>query len=187
MKHTFIKLNDLRLLEDYNYNCKLDFLTKFNLVNNLAQKHINKISLNFGFKQIKFNKKQMVPFFMILELISNQKCVVTTSRKNILNLKIKRGSITGCKVTLRKKNLYNFIDTLILSLPRSENFKNFYFNKKIKSYSFSVKILDLFIFHSIESELVDFIKSLDINFIFNTINNQEKIFLLTYFKIPVIH
>ena len=73
MKHTFIKLNDLRLLEDYNYNCKLDFLTKFNLVNNLAQKHINKISLNFGFKQIKFNKKLTIKTYNSFRLSSKLK------------------------------------------------------------------------------------------------------------------
>ena len=178
--------NNLRLLEDYNYNGKLDFLTKFNIINNLSQKKIIKISLNFGFKNIGFNKKQMVPFFMVLELISNQKCVVTRSRKNIINLKIKKGGIVGCKVTLRNKNLFNFLDTLILALPRAENFKLFNLKNKNKSNNFSTVLSDLFIFHSLESVLVDYIKKLDINFIFNTVNNSEKKFLLTYFKIPVI-
>jgi len=52
------KLNNLRIYEDFFYNQKLDFLTKFNLINNLAQKNITKITLNFGFKNIKFEKKK---------------------------------------------------------------------------------------------------------------------------------
>lgn len=51
-------LTDLRLHEDFTYNYKLDFITKFNLINNLAQRKIFKISLNFGFKNINFDKKK---------------------------------------------------------------------------------------------------------------------------------
>jgi len=57
----------------------------------------------------------MVLFFLILELIANQKCILTTSKKNIIFLRLKKGSITGCKLTLRNKNLYEFLDTLLLS------------------------------------------------------------------------
>lgn len=179
-------LQNLRIQEDYKYNYKLDFLTKFNIINNIDCRKIFKISLNFGFKNISFDKKKMVPFFMILELISNQKSYITFSKKNVLSIKIKKGTITGCKVTLRNKNLYNFLDTLILSLPRYENFKGFYFNKKNKKISnVKINLSDLFVFHAVESELISYVKHLDINFIMNTVNNDEKIFLLTYNKIPI--
>ena len=180
-------MNDLRLHEDFIYNYKLDSLTKFNIINNLAQKKIFKISLNFGFKNINFDKKKMIPFFMILELISNQKSYITFSKKHVLSIKIKKGTITGCKVTLRNKNLFNFLDSLVLGLPRYEDFKGFRFNKKNKKVNnIKINISDLFIFHTIESELVNYIKYLDVNFIFNTVNNDEKIFLLTYNKIPLL-
>jgi large subunit ribosomal protein L5 len=180
------KLN-IRTFEDYIYNYQLDFLTKFNIINNLDKKKFLKITLNFGFKEVAFDKKKMIPFFFILELISNQKCAITTSKKDFLSLKIKKGSITGCKVTLRNRNLYNFLDTLILALPRYENFKGFFIkklNKKVNN--FSISLLNLFIFHSIESELLNFIKKLDINFMFNTTTIDEKIFLLSYNKLPII-
>ena len=139
------KLNNLRIYDDYFYNQKLDFLTKFNLINNLAQKNITKITLNFGFKNIKFEKKKMILFFMVLELITNQKCILTSSRKNLIFLRIKKGSITGYKVTLRKANLFNFLDNLLLALPRSENFKGFFYNKKTKKHNnFSTRLEDLF-------------------------------------------
>ena len=181
------KLNNLRIYDDFFYNQKLDFLTKFNLINNLAQKNITKITLNFGFKNIKFEKKKMILFFMVLELITNQKCVLTSSRKNLIFLRIKKGSITGCKVTLRKTNLFNFLDNLLLALPRSEKFKGFFYNKKtLKQNNFSTRIEDLFIFHSLESEIVSFVKTLDVSFSFNTISDDEKFFILTYYKLPLI-
>ena len=181
------KKNYLRIYEDFLYNYKLNFLTKFNIINNLSQKNFNKIKLNFGFKNIKFEKKKMILFFMVLELITNQKCVLTSSRKNLIFLKIKKGSITGCKVTLRNNNLYNFLDNLLLALPRSENFKGFFFNTKSKKQNnFSTKIQDLFIFHPLESELVSYIKTLDISFSFNTFNDYEKFFIFNHNKIPLI-
>ncbi len=177
----------IRTFEDFIYNYQLDFLTKFNIINNLDKKKFLKISLNFGFKDVSFDKKKMVPFFFILELISNQKCAITTSKKDFLSLKIKKGSITGCKVTLRNRNLYNFLDTLILALPRYENFKGFFMKKlNKKTNSFSIILLNLFIFHSVESELISFIRKLDINFVFNTTNIDEKVFLLSYNKLPII-
>jgi len=129
-KKTQINFNLLINNEDFNFNYNLDFSTKFNLVHNLTPKHCTKITLNFGFKDIKFEKRQMIIFFFLLELLSNQKCVVTTSSKNLINLKIKKGSVTGCKVNLRNVNLNEFLNTLLLGLPRSEVFKGFSFKKK---------------------------------------------------------
>jgi large subunit ribosomal protein L5 len=152
-------LQDLRIYEDFIYNYKLDFLTKFNIINNLDYRKIFKISLNFGFKNINFDKKKMIPFFMILELISNQKSYINFSKKNVLSIKIKKGIITGCKVTLRNTNLYKFLDVLLLSLPRYENFKGFFLQKKNKKFNnVKMNLLDLFIF-SIFNKLYSIIKS----------------------------
>ncbi len=176
-----------RIFEDYCFNQKLNFLTKFNIINNLSQKNFNKISLNFGFKDIKFDKKKMILFFMVLELITNQKCILTSSKKNLIYLRIKKGSITGCKITLRKNNLYNFIDNLILALPRSDVFKGFYWNQStLKKQYFSTKLDDLFIFHSLETEWIAFIKSLEITFSFNTYSEFEKFFIFSINKLPII-
>jgi large subunit ribosomal protein L5 len=181
------QLKNNRIYEDFFFNHKLNYLTKFNIINNCSQKNIIKITLNFGFKNINFDKKKMILFFMVLELITNQKCVLTSSRKNVEVLRIKRGSITGCKVTLRKINLFEFLDNLIISLPRSENFKGFFFNKKTnKQNNFSTNIEDLFIFYPLESEIVSYIKTLNINFSLNTTNDFEKFFIFSSYKLPLI-
>jgi large subunit ribosomal protein L5 len=112
-----------RLQEDFLYNQSLYSLTKFNQINKFNQKKIHKIILNFGFKNVNFDKKKFLTFLMILELISGQKCVLTVNNKKHTRFKMKKGTVVGCKITLRKKNLYEFLDTLQLSLPRIENFK----------------------------------------------------------------
>ena len=112
--------------------------------------------------------------------------MLTISRKNVILLKIKKGSVTGCKVTLRNENLSSFIDTLIIGLPRSEIFTGFSFKKNSEKHlSFSTKIKNLFIFYALESELISSIQNLDITFKFNTINDFEKCFFFTYNKIPL--
>ena len=185
-KNTLKKNNFLPNFENFNYNYNLDYITKFNKINTFSKTKCIKISLNFGFKEIKFDKKQMILHFFILELLSNQKCVITVSRKNLISFKIKKGSVTGCKITLRNNQLNSFLDTLILGLPRSEMFKGFSFKKNSNKHNtFSTKLKNLFIFYSLESDINSFIKSIDISFSFNTVNDLEKRFFFTYNKIPL--
>jgi large subunit ribosomal protein L5 len=127
----------------------------------------------------------MVTYFFFLELISNQKCVLTTSRKNLINLRIKKGSITGCKVTLRRKSLDFFFLTLLLGLPRLEIFKGFFLKKngEMKN-SFSTKLKNLFIFYVLEFEFKNNLVAMDLTFNFNKTNNFEKCFFLTFFRMP---
>lgn len=155
--------------EDAFFNYNLNYFTKFNTSHSLLKNKCKKISLNFGFKDIKFEKKQMILYFFLLELLSNQKCILTISRKNLINLKIKRGSISGCKVTLRNNALHSFLDTLMLSLPRAEIFKGFIFKThSLKKNTYSTQLKNLFIFYTLESDFVNYVKHLDITFTFTT-------------------
>jgi len=186
MKYTQILGNLITTAEDDYYNYDLDFCTTFNNLNYNFISKCKKITLNFGFKDIKFEKKNMIIHFFLLELLTNQKCVITTSTKNLIAFKIKKGSITGCKVTLQNKNLFNFLETLLISLPRSEIFKGFIFKKNVfKYHAYSTKITNLFIFYMIESELTNFIKYVDITFNFNTICESEKQFFFTCNRFPL--
>lgn len=186
MKLNIILKKNFRIYEDLIYNQKIDFITKFNGLNNHSQPLLKRIILNFGFKNIHFEKKKMVLFFLILEMISNQKCIITKSKKNLIIFKIKKGGIAGCKVTLRNILLYEFLDNLILSLPRLDNFKGLNFNLNTeKKNEYSMLLKNLFMFYLIETEIASFINFLDINFFFNTSADFEKIFLFFYYKIPL--
>ena len=112
-----------RFGEDLIYNQKLYAVNIFPYSTLLSQGRINRAVLNFSFRDIDFNKKRALPFFFALELLTKQKCVATLSSKNILYWKLRKGMLVGCKVTLRKKNLNDFFDSLALALPRMEKYK----------------------------------------------------------------
>lgn len=180
-------MENLIFLEKLNYNDKLYFITKFNQTNLISNSSLTKIIAHFSFKAINFDKKKSLLFLLLLELITNQKCCITRSKKNIIVMKIRTGSLTGCKVTLRKNNLYRFIDSIILSLPRLEDlsFLSLKKNRYIKGKTISFKFIDLFSFYQIEKLMVSYINKLELNWVFNTFIWQEKIFLLMSFYMPV--
>lgn len=184
--------NDITNLRFKTYSkeiIELDYITKFNLINNHRQGKIKEIVLNFSFKNIDFNKKKVIPFFMTLELITGQKCKITRSSQPVMALKLRKGAMVGCKVTLQKDNLYKFLDYLLLALPRSENFKGILIKKVKKSNNntFSFNLEDLFTFYQAELDLNPIIQYLDVTFIMNTFSFEEKLFLLSSYKFPLIN
>lgn len=177
-----------RFKEDYYYNQQLQMLSLFpyNNVHKIAR--FSKIILNFSFKSVDFNKKKSLAFFLAIELLTNQKCIATLSSKNVLAWKLRKGMLVGCKVTLRKKNLYEFIDNLVLALPRMEKFTPIVLPKtqKITSSSLILPLKEVVFFYPIELGLGinTEVKKIDINFIFNTTSKEEKLYLLRANKIP---
>jgi len=162
-------------------------VTKFNSLNYLNQAKLNKIILTFSFKDINFNEDKVIPFFFALELISGQKSTITLAKKPSVSLQVRKGMLSGCKVTLRKKNLFRFLDYLNLTLPRLENFNLIKIKdiKKNKKNAFNLMLTDLFSFYQLEAELDPNIKLLQIIFIFNTKNYEQKLFLLSSYQLPI--
>jgi ribosomal protein L5 len=98
--------------------------------------------------------------------------------------------LVGCKVTLRMKNMFDFFENLILTLPRMEKFQHIYKRKLEKSRTnlFIISLVEIFLFYPLELGLgVNFeISKLNINFLFNTFLKEEKIFLALGNKLPVL-
>ena len=83
--------------------------------------------------------------------------------------------------------MFSFFETLLISLPRSEVFSGFNFNlKNNNEKNYSTKLKNLFIFYTLESDILPTIKTLDITFNFNTYDNIEKCFFFTHHKIPIV-
>ena len=181
-------LSKTRYNDYYTDIIQLDVLTKFNIINTHKKINIKKIVLNFSFNAINFNKKKAIPFFMALELITGQKAKITRAKKPAMALKIRKGSMVGCSITLQNINLYQFYEYLILALSRSENFQGFevnhFIHKANNSVSFTLE--DLFTFYQIETDLDPAIKYLDITILFNTLSWEEKIFLMSSYKFPIL-
>ena len=164
------------------------FLTKFLKVKtNLTDNTILKIILNFSFRYINFNKKRITPFLLVLELLVNQKAFLTRSRKPILYLNIRQNALVGCKLTLRKKPIYKFLDNLVVFLPYLTDDKNLMdkLNKKTKSNFIIINWNNLFKISTLQNLSLDVLTNLSGNFIFKTWFIEEKVFVLLSNNIPL--
>ena len=182
-------LNINRFKEYQKSTHKINNITMFSYGNIYLLANFYSIILNFSLKNVGFNKKKALSFFLGIEYLTNQKCIATLSSKNILEWKLRKGALVGCKVTLRKKNLYEFLDILTLSLARMEKFtgvqlKN---NKKNITNTLGIKLVELILFYPIELGLGinSDVKQMDIYFLFNVFNLEEKLFLLKSKRIPI--
>lgn len=162
------------LINHYKNVIIYDLITKIHLKNIFEIPKINKICLNIGFKDANINKKKLINIIILLKLITNQKPLSTKSKKNNIFLKIKKNSIIGCKITLKKKNMNFFLEKLLIFfLPNIKkiNFKN----KNILNF----QIKNILNFFELKTEFLKFknIPSLDISIHSNT-NNNIKLFIL---------
>ena len=189
--------NYINFEEDAVYQRVLSSITVFPYFSLYNTIDFYKGTLNLSLKNIEFNKKKALVFFFAMELLTNQKCVATLSSKNVLAWKLRKSALVGCKVTLRKKRLLEFLDTLFISFPRMENFKgvNVLVSSKKKSNvtqdflnNFTFTLNELIMFYTIELGLGinTEVRKAKVQFSFTSYNRLEHIFLLTSSKIPVI-
>ena len=154
-----------------------NFLIKYNYKNIFEIPKITKICLNIGFKDSNIEKKKLINIILLLKLLTNQKPLITKSKKNNIFLKIKKNSIIGCKITLRKKNIFIFLEKiLIFILPNLTKIK---FNlKTINILNFQIK--NILYFFELKTEFLKFknIPPIDISIHTNAKNNNELFLLL---------
>ena len=157
-----------------------DLLTKLNFKNIFEITKITKICVNIGFKNANIDKKKLINIILLLKLITNQKPLLTKSKKNIIFLKIKKNSIIGCKITLRKKNIFFFLEKLIIFiLPNFNQIKLTLKNKNILNF----KIQNILDFFELKTEFLKFknIPAIDVSIHTNAKNNNELFLLLNSF------
>lgn len=154
-----------------------DLITKLNYKNIFEIPQINKICLNIGFKDANLEKKKLINIILLLKLITNQKPIITKSKKNNIFLKIKKNSIIGCKITLRKKNIYFFLEKLLFFiLPNLNNIKFNLTNKNILNFQIS----NILHFFELKTEFLKFknIPPIDVSIHTNVKTNKELFLLL---------
>jgi large subunit ribosomal protein L5 len=172
----------------YNNTVKYDLINKFYYKNHEQIPKLNKIILNFNCKNINF--KKLISSIIALELTTSQKSVITPSKKSNIQLKIRKGNPIGCKVTLRKENMYKFFFRLILeifpNIKLFEGFSNKKFKNKIKSFSF--KISKTLFTYELENQYHFFkdLPNLQIVIFTNSLSSFELIFFLKSYKFPIV-
>ncbi|KTC99058.1 50S ribosomal protein L5 [Legionella geestiana] len=147
---------------------------------------ITKITLNMGVGEAVGDKKIMDFAVADMIKIAGQKPVVTKARKSIAGFKIRDGWPIGCKVTLRKKQMYEFLDRLInIALPRVRDFRGLNPKSFDGTGNYSMGIHEQIVFPEIDFEKTDGIRGLDICITTTAKTNQEAKALLEAFNLPL--
>jgi large subunit ribosomal protein L5 len=144
-----------------------------------------KVTLNMGVGEAVADKKVMDRATADLEQISGQKPIVRLARKSVASFKIRDGWPVGCKVTLRRERMYEFIDRLVnIAIPRIRDFRGL--NRKSfdgrGNYSMGVK--EQIMFPEIDYDKIDVIRGMDITITTSAKNDEEALALLQAFNFP---
>ena len=147
---------------------------------------ITKITLNMGVGDAVANKKVIEFATNDMELISGQKPVVTYARKSIAGFKIRDGWPIGCKVTLRRERMYEFLDRLVsIAIPRIRDFRGLPSKSFDGRGNYSMGLKEQIVFPEIDYEKVDTIRGLDITITTSAANDEQARALLKGFNLPI--
>jgi large subunit ribosomal protein L5 len=144
------------------------------------------ISLNMGIGDAKTNPKTLESALKELTLIAGQKAIVTASRKDISNFKVRKGFPVGCKVTLRGNRMYEFLERLIsIALPRTRDFRGLSFKSFDRKGNYAFGIQEQIVFTEIDYDKIDTIRGLDVNIATTAQSDEEAYWLLKEFGFPL--
>ena len=146
---------------------------------------IQKITLNMGVGEAVGDKKVLENAMADMARIAGQKPVPTLSRKSIAGFKIRDGWPIGCKVTLRRARMYEFLDRLInVAIPRTRDFRGFSARAFDGRGNYSLGIREQIIFPEIDYDKIDTIRGLDVTITTTAKTNEEGRALLGAFSFP---
>jgi large subunit ribosomal protein L5 len=147
--------------------------------------HIEKITINMGVGEAIGDKKVIENALSDLEKISGQKPVTTLARKSVASFKVREGYPIGCKVTLRREQMYEFLDRLIsVAIPRIRDFRGMSPKAFDGRGNYNMGVKEQIIFPEIEYEKIDALRGMDINITTSAENDDDARALLAAFNFP---
>ena len=161
-------------------------MKQFSYSNIMQVPKITHVSINMGLGDAKDNPKKLESALSELSLISAQKPVVTRSKKDISNFKIRKGYPVGCKVTIRGNRMYDFLERLVsIALPRTRDFRGLSFKSFDGRGNFSFGVKEQIIFTEINYDKIDSIRGMDINVSTSAKSDDESYWLLKHIGLPL--
>ena len=146
---------------------------------------IEKITLNMGVGEAVGDKKVMEFAVGDMEKIAGQKAIVTKAKKSVAGFKIRDGWPIGCKVTLRRERMYEFLDRLInIAIPRIRDFRGLNAKSFDGRGNYSMGVKEQIIFPEVEYDKVDALRGMDITITTSAKNDEECRALLDSFQFP---
>ena len=161
-------------------------ISKFNYKNPMQVPKLSHITINMGIGDAKDNPKKLESAVNEMTLISGQKPVITRSKKDISNFKIRKGFPVGCKVTTRGDRMYDFLERLIsIALPRTRDFRGLSLKSFDKKGNYSFGIKEQIIFTEINYDKIDSVRGMDINIATTATLDDEAYWLLYFLGLPL--
>ncbi len=174
-------------LQDY-YRAKVvpELMAKFGYKNPMQVPRITKITLNMGVGEALADKKVMDHAVADLQKISGQKPLITRARKSIANFKVRQDWPIGCKVTLRRERMYEFLDRLVnIAIPRIRDFRGLSARSFDGRGNYSMGVKEQIIFPEIDYDKVDSLRGLDITITTSARTDEEARVLLQAYSFPI--
>lgn len=146
---------------------------------------LSKIVINMSETDVTSDSKVINNSIKDLSLISGQKPLVTHAKRSLAAFKLREGMPLGCKVTLRKTRMYEFLERLvIIALPRVKEFRGFSYKSFDGNGNLSLGVKEHIVFPEISYDKIDKIRGMDITIVTTAKTNQEAKTLLSGFHLP---
>jgi large subunit ribosomal protein L5 len=174
-----------RLREHYRDVVVGQLMEQFSYESRMQVPRISKITLNMGVGEAVADKKILDNAVSDLTRISGQKPIITNARKSIAGFKIREGWAIGCKVTLRRERMYEFLDRLIaVAIPRIRDFRGFSPRAFDGRGNYSLGLREQIVFPEVDYDQIDKIRGLDVTITTTAPSDDEGRALLAAFSFP---
>lgn len=174
-----------RLHDRYQKEIVPALAKKFNRTNRLSLPRLQKIVINMGVGKALQDKNRMTEAVDQLKLIAGQQPQVTKAKQAISTFRLRQGNDIGCRVTLRGKRMYEFLDRLInLALPRIRDFRGVNPKSFDGNGNYSMGLTEQLVFPEVDPDKVHFTQGMDITVVTSTRSDEEARELLKQFGMP---
>ena len=174
-----------RLRKHYDDVVKASLMSQFGYGNVMQIPKVEKIVINMGVGESVTDGKKVDSAVGDLTAITGQKPIVTHARKAIANFKVRENMRLGCKVTLRRERMYEFLDRLInIALPRVRDFRGVPGNSFDGRGNYSMGLKEQLVFPEIDYDKIDQVRGMDITIVTTAETDEEAKALLKGFDMP---
>jgi large subunit ribosomal protein L5 len=175
-----------RLQEFYRKEAVPQIMKRLKLTNPMAVPRISKITLNMGVGEALADRKVLDFAVKDLARISGQQPVICKARISVATFKLREGVPIGCKVTLRRERMYEFLDRLVnVAIPRVRDFRGLSAKSFDGQGNYSIGVKEQIIFPEVDFDQIDTIRGLDITITTTARNDEEGRALLVAFRLPI--
>ncbi len=174
-----------RLEKFYRDTVKQQLQDQFKFSSAMQIPRVTKITLNMGLGEAAGDKKVIENAVRDMEQIAGQKAVVTMSKKAVAGFKIRENMPVGCKVTLRKDRMYEFLDRLVnFAIPRIRDFRGLNGKAFDGRGNYNLGLTEQIVFPEIDYDKIDKLRGLNISITTTAANDEEGRALLSAFSFP---